>query len=152
MNSIDETKGIRAIMIIEVIGRPPEHLAETLNKTIEEIDKEKGVSVKEKKVKEPALMKEKKDFYTCFAEVEVEVEEILSVVMLMFKYMPAYIDVISPELVVLSNNGWTEILNELTRRLHGYDEVARIIQIEKAVLEKKLREVLKNKKEGPKEK
>ena len=137
-----ETRNIRAILIVEVIGRPPEHLTETLNNIIKKIDEEKGVSVKEKKLHEPILMKDQKDFYTTFAEVEVEVEEILNLAILMFKYMPANVEILSPELIALTNNGWSDILSELTRRLHGYDEVARIIQVEKNILEKKLREVL----------
>jgi len=139
--SLTETTGIRAMMILEIIGRPAEHLTETLNKLIEEIDKEKGVVVKEKNIKEPVLMKEQKDFYTTFAEIEVEVEEIMHLAILMFKYMPAHVEVISPELIALTNNSWSEILSELTRRLHGYDEVARVIQNEKVILEKKLKEL-----------
>jgi len=145
--NLTETKNIGVVMIIEVIGRPPEHLIETLNDLIKQIDEEKGVVVKEKKVNEPALMKDQKDFYTSFAEIEVEVEEILDLAMLMFKYMPAHIEIISPELIALTNNGWNDILNELTRRLHGYDEIARIIQTEKTILEKKLKEVINENKE-----
>lgn len=142
MNSIEETKGIGATLIIDVIGRPPEHLTETLNEIVKKIDEEKGVTVVNKKINEPTLMKDQKNFYTSFAEVEVEVEEIFGIVILMFKYMPAHIEILNPELIALTNNGWNEILNELTRRLHGYDEIARIVQTEKGILEKKLREAL----------
>ena len=142
MSFKEETKGINAVMILEAIGKPPEHLTEALEKLIGEMEKENGVRIIEKKINEPVLMKEGKDFYTTFAEVEVEVEEILGLAILMFKYMPAHIEVISPEFIVLTNNGWNDILNELTRRLHGYDEVARVIKIEKNILEKKLREIL----------
>ncbi len=137
-----ETRNIKAILIIEVIGKPPEHLTETLNNIIGKIDEEKGVGVIEKKLHEPVLMKDNKDFYTTFAEVEVEVEEILNLAILMFKYMPANVEILSPELIALTNNGWSDIFSELTRRLHGYDEVARIIQVEKNILEKKLRELM----------
>ena len=146
-----EDGGIRAEMIIEVIGRPPEHLIETLTKIVEEIDKEKGVKILRKKVNEPQQIKDQQDFYTTFAEIEVEAEEILYLVMLMFKYMPAHIEVITPEVVALTNNGWNEILNELTRRLHGYDEVARVLQIEKSVLEKRLKDLLEQKSEENKD-
>jgi hypothetical protein len=143
----DETKGIGAMLIIEVIGKPPEHLTETLNEIIEKIGEEKDVEVVSKNLKEPVLMKDQKDFYTSFAEVEIKVEEIVILAGLMFKYMPAHVEVISPELIALTNNGWTEILSELVRRLHGYDEVARILQVEKGVLEKKLRELMPKKEE-----
>ncbi len=151
-----EEKGINALFILEIIGKPKEHLIETLNKIIDQIDKEKGISIRRKEIKEPVLMKDKigimnkekvqqKDFYTTFAEIEVEVEDILYLVILMFKYMPSHIEITSPEFIVLSNTGWNDILNELTRRLHGYDEIARIMQVEKNILEKRLRETLENK-------
>jgi len=149
--NLSETKNITAMMIIEVIGRPPEHLTETLNSIIKQIDEEEGVNVKEKKMKEPVLMKEQKDFYTSFAEIEVEIERILDLAMLIFKYMPAHIEIVSPELIALTNNGWNEILNETARRLHGYDEIARIVQTEKTILEKKLKEVMNEKAEEKKE-
>ena len=98
--------------------------------------------VKEKKIHDPILSKDHKDIYTSFAEIEVEVEDVLSLAILMFKYMPSHVNIISPELIALSNNGWDDILNELTRRLHQYDELAKVLQTEKIILEKKLREVL----------
>ncbi|MEK6817231.1 MAG: hypothetical protein AABX80_00355, partial [Nanoarchaeota archaeon] len=69
-----KTSGIKAVFILEIIGKPKEHLVATLEKLIEAIDKEKGVKVIEKKIKEPIEMKNNKDFYTTFAEVEIEVE------------------------------------------------------------------------------
>lgn len=132
---------IRAIMILDVIGRPPEHLIESLEKVIEEIDKEKGVEVKAKDIKEPALMKDQKDFYTTFAEVEVEVDEVLGLSILLFKYMPAHLEILSPEIIAISNNSWNDILNELARRLHAYDEIARIMQNERIILMKKIEEL-----------
>ena len=141
-----ETKGIKAILILEMIGRPPKHMIETLEGIIKQIDEEKGVEIREKKISEPVLIKDQKDFYTSFAEIEIEVEEILTLAILMFKYMPAHIEITSPELIALTNNGWNDILNELTRRLHGYDEIARVLQVENAKMQKKLGELSEKKK------
>lgn len=145
MSLIEGTKKVNAIMIIEVLGKPPEHLKEILENMIKKIDEEKGVQVKNKKINEPKELEKKQGFYTNFAEVEVEVEEILYLAMLMFKYMPSHIDVISPEYITLKNNVWGEILSELVRKLHGYDELARIIQLEKIALENKLKTLEKTK-------
>ncbi|MDP2672243.1 MAG: hypothetical protein Q8O84_00325 [Nanoarchaeota archaeon] len=132
--------GIKAVFILEIIGRPKEHLVKTLDGLIEAINKEKGVKVIEKKINEPIELKNNKDFYTTFAEVEIEVEEILQIAMLMFKYMPANIEIIEPELIALSNNKLNEIFNELARRLHAYDEVARVLQMQTAKLQRDLKE------------
>ena len=59
--SSDEVK-VSVIMILDIIGRPPEHLVESLEKIIEEMGKEKGVTLKSKPIKEPAPIKDQKDF------------------------------------------------------------------------------------------
>ncbi len=148
----EETKGINAILVFEVVGRPPEHLIATLNNIIEEIDKEKGISVKTKKINEAVPMKENKDFFSAFGEIEVDVEDYLSLVIVMFKYMPAHIEILSPQLIALTNNSWNDILNELIRRLHGYDEVARVMQVEKAILQRRIMELMQEKEQNKKEK
>ena len=137
-----ETKGIRALLVLEMIGKPAEHLTASMNEIIKSINEEKGIEIKEKKLNEPILMKDQKEFYTTFSEIEVEVEEILYLVILMFKYMPAHIEIISPELIALTNNGWNDILNELTRRLHGYDEIARVLQFQNSQMQQKIKELM----------
>ena len=142
-----ENKEIESLLIFEIIGRPKEYLTESLNSIIEAINKEEGVKVINKEIKEPVLMKNEKDFYTSFAEVEVKTKEVMHLAMLMFKYMPAHVEIISPESISSSNNELSEIFSELVRKLHAYDEVARVIQAEKNILETKLKELI-GKKEG----
>jgi len=149
MNST-ETK-IRAMFVLEILGRPPEYLTETLNGIIKTIKEEKGVQVKDVKINPPTLMKDQKDFYTSFAEVEVEAENVLYLTILMFKYMPAYVEIISPQNISLTNSDLGDVMNELTRRLHGYEEIARVLTTEKSILEAKLRENLGKNVEDKKE-
>lgn len=156
--SSDEEQKINVIMMLEVIGKPPEHLIDALEDLIKHLDEEKGVNVKSKDIKEPKLIEKKveikdteeentkpqSEFYTTFAEVEIEIEEISSLAYLMFKYMPAHLEIVSPKLIALTNNGWNELFNELSRRLHGYNEVARVLQVEKEILGNKLKELMGN--------
>ncbi len=144
-------KKINAVFVLEVIGRPAEYLTETLNDLIKKISEERGVKIKGKTINPPVLMKDQKDFYTSFAEVEVETENVLYLSILMFKYMPAHIEILSPQNIPMTNSEWNDVLNELVRRLHGYEEIARIMQTEKSILEKKLREVMEIKKESKEE-
>ena len=134
-------KKILSTLIFEIIGTPPEYLIETLEDLIKQMNEEKGVKVVRKKINEPIVMQENKEFHTTFAEVDLEVEEIYQLVIIMFKYMPAHIEILEPEAIELSNNGWTDILSELTRRLHGYDEIAKVMQLQNAQLQRQLKEV-----------
>lgn len=142
MNS--DNKKINAVFILEVIGRPAEYLNEMLNKLIKDLGEEKGVKVTDFKVNTPVLMKDQKDFYTNFAEVEIEADSMINIAILMFKYMPAHIEILSPQSISMPNSGWDDILNELTRRLHGYEEITRMVQLEKSILEKKLKALMDN--------
>ncbi len=145
MNSDED--GIRAVMILEILGKPPEHLKETLGKMIEAIGKEKGIEVKSSKINEPIELPENKELYTTFAEVEMEIKSILHLSFIMFKYMPAHVDIISPEEIKVSHNSLNEVFNELARKLHAYDEVARIIHAERKILEQRLKTIME--KENP---
>lgn len=135
-------KKINVKIIIEVAGRPPEHLTKTLEDMIQKISQEKGVSIGDKNIHEPVLMKDQKDFYTSFAEIEIKVEDISILSSLSLKYMPAHLEIIEPELISSTNNVWNDILNEFLRRLHHYDEVARVMQTEKMILENKLKSLM----------
>lgn len=141
-----ENKKIRAEIILEVIGKPPEYLKETLENLAKSIEGEKGVQVIEKEINEPILMKDQKEFYTSFAELEIEVEEIINLAAIILKYMPSHVEIISPEIIHSTNAHWNDVLNETLIKLHGYDEIARVIQTEKMILEKKIRELMESKK------
>jgi len=136
---------ITAMMIIEVMGRPKEHLVETLEKMSNDVGNEKNITLIEKKIAEPTLVKDQKDLYSSFIEIEVETTSTMDLFILIFKYSPAHIEIIEPESIVLTNHNLTEALNEVTRRLHKYDEIARVIQMEKQVLENKIKKLEENK-------
>jgi len=135
-------KKIIASIIIEVIGKPPEHLAKVLEDISNKINQEKGVKVQSKKINKSLPLKESKDFFTNFAEIEIQTEEFKDLFKIILFYMPAHVEIISPENISSSNNDLNEIINTLTQKLHKYDETARILQTQKSQMEKKLKELL----------
>jgi hypothetical protein len=53
---------------------------------------------------------------------------------IMFRYMPAHIELIEPEKMQLETSDWNSILNNLAMKLHRYDELTKILSIEKQIL------------------
>ncbi|MFW6282642.1 MAG: hypothetical protein ACOC1P_01125 [Minisyncoccales bacterium] len=137
---------IKVTIMLEILGRPPEHIQETLEGIINKIDAEKSISVINKKIKEPKLIEGKDNLYTAFAEVDLEVEYVMNILFIVFKYMPSYVEITEPEKLYLKNSELNETFNELTRRLHSYDETARILQMEKKILEDRLKSQTPSKK------
>ncbi|MBN2893340.1 MAG: hypothetical protein JXL97_15820 [Bacteroidales bacterium] len=146
MNSDEIIKQkITAILVIEVMGRPKEHLIETLEKIVSDISNEKNVKINEKKIHEPINVKDKEDLFSSYAEIEVEIEEASTLSILAFKYMPAHIEVIEPEMLKMTAYQYGDILSELIRRLHKYDELLRVMQMEKNMYAKKLSQFMPKK-------
>lgn len=139
MNSAE--KSIKATLILETIGKPKEHLVETLNNMVTKIGEEGQVEVTNKDVKEPQEMEKHEGFFSTFAEVEVEVEQMLNVAMLIFKFMPSNVEIMEPENTSFSNDKWNEMFNALTKRLHAYDEVSKILQNENEKMRKRLEQL-----------
>lgn len=142
--NLNETK-MHVLLILDIVGKPAGYLKETLEKMIGSMKEEKNISVLSSDIKEPMEMEDKKDFYTTFAEIELEAKGFSQLAFVMFKYMPAHVEIISPEKFSLNNNSLNEFVNELMRKLHGYDEVARIMQIENKKLKARLEELEKKK-------
>jgi hypothetical protein len=124
---------VKAIMILEVLGRPADYVIESVSLLIENIKKEKGVKVLNQKIADSKKV-ENKDLFSSFAEIEIETENILILMDIMFRYMPAHIELIEPEKMQLETSDWNSILNNLAMKLHRYDELTKILSIEKQIL------------------
>ena len=139
---MDEDKKISAVIIFEALGKPQEHLVEFLKDIVKRLGEEKGVKVIRENTGEPILAKGQKELYTSFLELDLEFDRIGILTAILFKYMPAHVDISYPEKLIMSHGDWNEVSNEILRRLHAYDEMVRVMQIERAVLENKLKDVL----------
>ncbi len=132
---------IQAILIFEVIGRPAEYLKQTLEDIENKLNQIKGIKIKSNKINEPLPYKYKEGFFTNFSEIEVEAENLTAFSKIMFVYIPSHIEIITPERLEIQNTNLNDFFNELAGKLHQYDEIARILQIEKIKLTKKVKEL-----------
>lgn len=121
---------ITSIMIIEVAGRPPEYLTNSMKLHIDKLNNIKGVSLNSSKISEPTLIESEKDLYSCFAEVEIDTENLAKLMDLIFDFMPSSVEIIEPTNLDLNCQEATMFANDLAGRLHRYDEVAKIAQFQ----------------------
>lgn len=128
---------IKTIIILEILGRPESYLKESLNVILDKLKGEPGVKIINSKTAEPKKI-EGKNFFSAFSEVEFETDNLAILVNLMFRYMPAHIEIIGPEKLNIKNAELNSILNDLILKLHRYDELAKILGIEKNILTKQI--------------
>ena len=128
-------------MIVEILGRPAEHVKESLKNHVEQMYKLKDIEVFSISVNEPIKIEEHQDAYSCFSEVEFSVPSFLRLLELIFDFMPSSIEIISPSEVKMSAFDATCLANNLTGRLHKYDEIAKMAQMYNQQLVKKMQEM-----------
>ncbi len=141
---------IKALLIYEILGRPPEHIKKAMEDYIEKLNKKDEITLISKKIHEPKLLepeenqKDAKEVYTTFAEVEISVENINTLFAIVLNTMPANIEILEPSSIRLNNFDLSGVLSELTIKLHKYDEVAKAVTMERNNLAMRLNEIQKN--------
>ena len=130
---------INAILMLEILGKPAEHIKKILSQIIDKLAEEKDVRLIEKKIADPKEIPEQKELFSSFAEVEIEtnLEKLLAIC---FGYMPSHIEIISPEYLKFKNYELNISLNVLIRRLHQSDELAKGMMIERHILAEQIKQ------------
>ncbi len=132
---------IHAIMIVEVAGRPPEYLINSLQMHVDKMKDISGVELVSSKLATPRKLDEEKDLYTMFAEVEVKTDSFAKLLDLVFEFMPSSIEVIDPLDIELNLQEATMFMNDLSGRLHKYDDLAKIAKFQIQELNQKLQQM-----------
>jgi len=138
-------KKITASFIMEILGRPQEHVKQTFDEILEKMGKEPGLKIVEKKVHEPKKMEKADDLYTSFAEIEAEFDNFNSMLIVIFNYTPSHFEIISPEEIKVKNIEFSDVITNIVLRLHKYDEIAKKLTIDNAVLQNELRRIMAEK-------
>jgi len=132
---------IRAHFIIELMGRPPEHLKEALNTLVVKIGSEKGVSLLGKKYHKAKPVKDVKNLYTNFAEINMEFDSLERFFAIITGYMPSNIEIYEPEKFKLNAYEINALGNQIISRLHGYDEITKRVLAERDILLRQLQHI-----------
>ncbi|MEK6825104.1 MAG: hypothetical protein AABX12_03430 [Nanoarchaeota archaeon] len=135
-------EAIEARIIIEMLGRPAEHLSATLNSLIERLGAEKGVAIKQKKVYDPVPVKDSNDLFSTFVELEITFDSLNVLLGILFAYMPSNVEVMSPQQMKFSRDDISALSNNLVARLHAYDAAAKNIIAQRDIAFNQLRQLI----------
>ena len=130
-------------MIVEIAGRPAEHVLETLKAHIGQLKNYKDINYISESFSEPKRLEAEQEIYTSFAEIEFEAESFLRIMDIVFDFMPSSIEILEPSELNLNLSDATTFLNNLAGRLHRYDEIAKIARMQVNQLAGKLQELQK---------
>jgi hypothetical protein len=136
-----EKNYIRCRIILEMLGKPKEHIEKTLKEYVEQIKQSSDwIVLKE----EFAEAKPQESMWSSFAELEMVFNDVDNLLPFCFDYMPSSIEIIKPESIFIKNNHMSNFLNDLQGKLHQVDMIAKKLRAENSVLQKNLNTSLKN--------
>lgn len=131
---------MKVSMVLEILGRPAEHVNESLKQLVEKLKTEKGVKITNHKFYEAAPIENSNEMFSAFTEIDAEFDSISNYFGIIFAYMPSHIEIINPEKITMNNLDLSNVGNILLSRLHNYDAIAKRLVIDSNFIMEKMKE------------
>ncbi len=128
---------IQGRVIVELMGKPKEHIENTLKKYIEHMKSNDDLEILSEKFNEAKKVEEsEKGLFAAFVELEILAKNIPVLVGFCFDYMPSSIEIIAPEEFKMKSTDITTIMNDLQGKLHKLDMAVKQLNTENKLLKK----------------
>ena len=115
--------GIKANTIIEIVGKPKEHIIEVMDKAVSLIKTNNSFRYISHSTETPHSIPQSDKIFSTFSEFEIEFPDLLSLSGFCFDFMPSSIEIIEPENIKTKSSELNDTLNDLLAKLHQYDMV-----------------------------
>ena len=141
MDDLDGKITFRAI--IEVLGKPQEHVEKSLKGYVEKLKENEKYEVLKENIA-PIKKRDEEELWAIFAELEISTNDPQNLINFCFEYMPSLIEVIEPKKLTLSDANLTMFLNDIQAKLHQVDMIAKQVKMELDFTKKGMSSLLSN--------
>ena len=138
---IAEHMHIRCKVIIEVLGKPKDHVEDSIRDYVEKIKNDPELIVMNADFSEAA---EKNRLWAVFVELDMVIKGILKLIGFCFDYMPSSIEITKPEEFAIKKSTVENFINDLQARLHNVDMIVKKQKNENTFLKKNLSKAASN--------
>ncbi len=140
----DSSRKIKIRAIIEIAGKPKEYIENAIKLLVDKLKTEKDIIVLENEIFDAKKLVDEGSIYTIFAELVIDLKDVLSLSKFCFDYTPSSVEILEPEQLKLDAPSATSFINDLLSRLHETDMVLKNIRAEHQVLNINATTLLKN--------
>lgn len=138
---VAEETHIRCKVIIEVLGKPKEHVEGSLKTYVEKIKEDPELIVLNSHF---ADAKEKDKLWATFSELDMVIKGIPKLIAFCFDYMPSSVEISKPEQFIMKKSNVEDLVNDLQSRLHTVDMVVKNQKNENEFLRQNLSKSVSN--------
>ena len=132
---------IRCRTIIEVLGKPKEHVEDAIKQYVDHIREDHGLVVLSEDYSD---MQEQGKLWSKFVEIELVIKGTAKLMEFCFEYMPSSIEVLKPEHLIMTNPEISNFLNDLQARLHNVDMIVKQQKAENNFLKGNMNAIINN--------
>ncbi len=136
-----EKTHIRCSIIIEVLGKPKEHVEKSIRDYVEKIKMDSDLIVMKADFADAT---EKESLWATFVELDMVVKGIPKLISFCFDYMPSSVEISKPEEFIMKKSTVEDLLNDLQARLHNVDMVVKQQKNENEFLKHNLNKAVSN--------
>ena len=138
-------------LILEMVGKPAQHVKEQMELRIEALKKADKVMVVSDQVAELKKVEpgnetrgQVKEVWVTFAELEVLVKDLATLVYICFDYMPSSVEILEPSNLMLRDEQLTDLFTDLQARLLQVDVISKQVASEVIFYKQSLTNLFKN--------
>ncbi len=132
---------IRCRTIIEVLGKPKEHVENAIKEYIEHIKQDSELVILNEDYSET---QEQGKLWSKFVELDLVIKGTRKLIAFCFEYMPSSIEVLKPEHLIMTNPELSNFLNDLQARLHNVDMIVKQLKAENDFVKQNMNAILHN--------
>jgi len=140
--SDEERPIIRARTVIEVLGKPKEHVVSTLKEYIGKIKEDQNFKVITEHTEE--AVEQDEGMFSTFVELEIETKLYSNLAGFCFDYMPSSIEIVEPDKLTLKAADMSDLMNDLQAKLHTLDMGVKQLRNENTFLKRNVGTILQN--------
>ncbi len=126
--------------IIEMLGKPKEHIEDTLKKYVQKLRDDK-IKIKKEKF---AQAQPNGDYFSTFSELEIEFANISEIMNFCITSLPSSIEIISPDTLMIDSPDMTGAFVDLQGHLHDIDMLIKNLRAQLEILDKNAVALLRN--------
>ncbi len=137
----DKPTGVRFRTILEVLGKPKEHIETAIKEYVKKIKDDSEYIILKESYSESSPQGQ---LWSIYAELEIVARDVTKLIGFCFEYMPSSVEIIKPDQFALEHHIVTGFLNDLQSRLHNVDMVVKKLKAENDLLRRNLKSALEN--------
>ena len=136
-----EKTHVRCRTIIEILGKPKEHVEKTMRMYVDKIKQDSELIFLNVNFSDA---EEKDKLWAAFVELEMIVKGIPKLIGFCFDYMPSSIEILKPEEFAMKASTIQDFVNDLQARLHTVDMIVKKQKNENDFLKRNMNAAIRN--------